>query len=45
MYDRDKDGTISTKELLTIMQTLGNNPTKVQMKKIMKEADRDGKYG
>lgn len=42
MFDRNKDGTISISELRTIMQILGNNPTEKDIKKVMREADKDG---
>ena len=42
MFDIDGDKTISVTELTKIMQTLGQNPTEEEVKKMVEEADSDG---
>ena len=42
MFDVDGDETISVTELTKIMQTLGQNPTEEEVKKMVEEADEDG---
>ena len=42
MFDVDGDQTISVTELTKIMQTLGQNPTEEEVKKMVEEADEDG---
>ena len=42
MFDVDGDGTISAKELATVMRTLGQNPTEEEIENMIKEADKDG---
>ena len=42
MFDVDGDKTISTKELSTVMRTLGQNPTEEEIETMIKEADNDG---
>jgi len=41
-FDKNDDGTISTKELGIVMRSLGKNPTEVELADIMNEADLDG---
>ena len=43
MFDRDGDGFVSSKELGTVMRSLGQNPTEAELKDIIKEVDQDGK--
>lgn len=42
VFDKDGDGTVTTKELATVMRTLGVNPNEAELKKIIEEADEDG---
>ncbi len=42
-FDTNKNGTICTKELGTIMQMLGNNPTDEEVKKVMEQVDANSK--
>lgn len=41
-FDKNKDGYITEKELLSVMQSLGQNPTKEEVKALFKEADLNG---
>ena len=43
LFDTDGDGTISIKELETIMRSLGQNPTQKEIQEMVKKADNDGK--
>jgi calmodulin len=43
MFDKDGDGTITTKELDTVMRSLGQNPTENEVKEMVKKVDKDGK--
>ena len=43
MFDKDGDGTISTKELGIVMRSLGQNPTEQELQEIINEVDIDGK--
>ena len=41
-YDWDGDGKITTKEFGKLMRSRGQNPTKAELKDIIKEFDHDG---
>ena len=42
IFDKDGDGTITTKELGIIMSSLGQNPTEAELQDMISEVDRDG---
>ena len=47
LFDKDGDETISTPELLTVMRSLGHNPSQDDIMDMIKEVDKNGKshYG
>ncbi len=42
LFDKDRDGQITTKELGTIMRNLGQNPNETELTVMIKEVDVDG---
>jgi len=42
IFDKDRDGKISKKELGTVMRNLGQNPTEVELTEMINEVDIDG---
>lgn len=42
IFDKDGDGSISVKEIGTVMRSLGQNPSDDELKNIVDEIDQDG---
>lgn len=42
LFDKDGDGTITSKELGTVMRSLGQNPTEGELQDMVNEVDADG---
>merc|ERR1712224_1128057 len=42
LFDKDGDGQITTKELGTVMRSLGQNPSESELQDMINEVDADG---
>jgi len=42
LFDKDNDGTISSKELGTVMRSMGGNPTEQELQDMINDVDADG---
>ena len=43
LTDKDGDGSITNKELVNVMRSLGQNPTEAELQDMINEVDADGK--
>ena len=43
LFDKDGDGTITAKELGTVMKALGQSPTEAELTDMINEVDTDGR--
>ena len=44
MFDKDGDGTMTTKELGVVMRSFGQNPSERELKDMVAEVDVDGMF-
>ena len=44
LFDKDGDGTITTRELGTVMMSLGHKPSHGELEDMLNEFDSDGKF-
>ena len=42
IFDKDGDGTIDSKELSTVLKSMGYNPTIEEIKEMVEDVDSDG---
>lgn len=42
LFDKDGDGSITTKELAIVIRSLGQNPTEADLREMIREVDADG---
>ena len=43
LFDKNGDLRVNTKELATVLRSLGQNPTNAEIKELIGEVDKDGK--
>ena len=43
LFDKDGDGAVTTKELASVMRSIGQTPTEAELQDMMNEVDSDGK--
>ena len=44
LFDKDGDGTITSKELGTVMRSLGQKPTEAELEEMISQVDADGTF-